>query len=91
MARRQGAQKVRVTATLNQEMIKALDQITRQQGLSSRSQALEQALAHWLQEQRKRQVEQEMETYYRSLTSAEKREDREWTQFVARAAGRRWE
>jgi metal-responsive CopG/Arc/MetJ family transcriptional regulator len=74
---------------LDANVVKALDQATKRRGLPSRSQALEVALAHWLQDQRKREIEQEMEAYYRSLTPAEKRENREWTRFVARAGRRR--
>lgn len=91
MTRQERSRKVRVTATLDSEVVKALDQATRQSGLSSRSQAVETAVTHWLLEQKKREIEREMEAYYRSLTPAEKRENREWTRFVARAARRRWD
>lgn len=91
MARPDRLRKVRVTATLDSDVVKALDQATRRRGLSSRSRALEVALTHWLLEQRKREIEQEMEVFYRSLTPEEKRENREWTRFVARAAKRRWD
>lgn len=91
MIHRERSRRVRVTATLDSDMVKALDQATKRRGFSSRSQALEVALTHWLQEQRRREIEREMEAYYRSLTPAEKRENREWTQLVARAAKRRWD
>lgn len=91
MGRQARARKIRVTATLDPEMVKALDQAATRHGLTSRSQALETALAHWLREQRRQEIEREMEAYYRSLTRAEKRENQEWTQFVARSASRRWE
>ncbi len=91
MVRPDRLRRVRVTATLDPDVVKALDQATRRRGLSSRSQALEVALTHWLLEQRKREIEQEMEAFYRSLTPEEKRENREWTRFVARAAKRRWD
>jgi metal-responsive CopG/Arc/MetJ family transcriptional regulator len=89
MAPREGSRKIRVTATLDADIVKALDQAAKQHGVSSRSRALEAALVHWLREQRRRKIETEMEAYYRSLTPAEKRENREWTRFVARAASRR--
>src|SRR5574337_574483 len=90
MARPDRLRKVRVTATLDSDVVKALDQATRRRGLSSRSRALEVALTHWLLEQWKREIEQEMEAFYRSVTPEEKRENREWTRFVARAARHRW-
>ena len=89
MARREESRKVRVTATLPADIVKALDQVAKQHGVPSRSQAVEAALAHWLREQRRRTIEGEMEAYYRSLTPAEKRENREWIRFVARAASQR--
>ena len=91
MATRRSTRKVRVTATLDQGMVEALDRAAKRHGLPSRSQALEAVLAHWLREQKKREIERDMEAYYRSLTPAEKRENREWTGFVARAASRRWD
>ncbi len=91
MGRQERARKIRVTATFDSEMVKALDQAATRHGLSSRSQALETALAHWLREQRRQEIEREMEAYYRSLTPAEKRENQEWTQVIARSASRRWE
>ncbi len=91
MAAQRRARRVRVTATLGKGMVDALDQAAKRHGLASRSQALETALAHWLREQRRREIERDMEAYYRSLTAVEKRENREWTRFVARAASRRWD
>lgn len=78
MLNRERSRKVRVAATLDSEMVRALDQATKRRGLSSRSQALGAALTHWLREQRRREIEGEIEAYYRAQTPAEKREDREW-------------
>ena len=91
MAAQRRARRVRVTATLDRGTVEALDRAAKQHGLASRSQAMETAMAHWLREQRQREIERDMEAYYRSLTAAEKRENREWTRFVARAASRRWD
>jgi len=91
MARREQSRKVRVTATLPTDMVKALDQTTKRRGLSSRSRALEVALTHWLRETRRREIEREVETYYRSLTTTEKREDREWARFASRSNRRLWD
>lgn len=91
MAIRKGARKVRVTATLDQRLVIALDRAAKEQGLGSRSRALETALAHWVREQRWREIERETEAYYRSLTPAERREHREWAEFSSRQAGRLWD
>lgn len=91
MLNRECSRKVRVTATLDSEMVKALDRATKRRGLSSRSQALEAALTHWLREQRRREIEGEIEAYYRAQTPAEKREDREWTRLASRVARRLWD
>ena len=91
MTGRRRVRKVRVTATLDQGMVEALDRAAKQHGLASRSQALETALAHWLREQRRQEIERETEAYYRSLTPAEKREDREWVRFASRVAARLWD
>ena len=86
MLRTVQARKLRVTATLDAGMVKALDQAARQHGLSSRSQALEAALAHWLKEQTTRRIEEETEAYYRGQSESERREDREWRELASRAA-----
>lgn len=91
MARQKPARKVRVTATLDSNMVQALDQATKRYGLSSRSQALEVALMHWLREQRRQEIERDTEAYYRTLTAREKREDREWAEFASHAARRLWD
>ena len=91
MAPQERSRKVRVTATLPSDMVKALDRATKRRGLSSRSRALEVALAHWLREHRRREIEGGVEAYYRSLTTAEKREDREWAQFASRSNRRLWD
>jgi metal-responsive CopG/Arc/MetJ family transcriptional regulator len=91
MARRGQSRKVRVTATLPSDMVRALDLTTKRRGLPSRSRALEVALTHWLRETRRREIEREVEAYYRSLTATEKREDREWAQFASRSNRRLWD
>ena len=91
MAAQRRSRRVRVTATLDKGMVEALDRTAKQQRLGSRSQALEAALKHWLREQRQREIDREIEAYYRSLTPAEKREEREWAKFSSRVAARLWD
>jgi len=78
--------RLRVTASLGAGVVRALDELARRRGLSSRSQAVEEALSYWLAEQERRRVEKEVEAYYRGLAGAEKREDAEWADFASRSA-----
>ena len=91
MTDRKPTRRVRVTATLDQAVVEALDRAAKQHRLRSRSQALEAALKHWFREQRQREIDREIEAYYRSLTPAEKREHKEWAEFASRQAARLWD
>jgi metal-responsive CopG/Arc/MetJ family transcriptional regulator len=71
--------------------VNALDRAAKQQCLRSRSQALEAALKHWLREQQQREVDREIEAYYRSLTPAERLEHKEWADFSSRQVARLWD
>jgi metal-responsive CopG/Arc/MetJ family transcriptional regulator len=82
------ARKLRITSTVDPNMVAALDRFIKKVGLSSRSKAVEAALSYWLAGARRRGTEREIEVYYRSLTPAEKDEDREWARFASRQAGR---
>jgi metal-responsive CopG/Arc/MetJ family transcriptional regulator len=84
MARR--THKLRVTASLDAGVVKALDDLAKRRGLPSRSRALEAALSYWITEQERRRVEQEVEAYYRGRTGREKREDKEWAEFTSRSS-----
>lgn len=84
MARR--THKLRVTASLDAGVVKALDNLAKRRGLPSRSRALEAALSYWITEQERRRVEEEVEAYYRARTGREKREDKEWAEFTSRSS-----
>ncbi len=88
MAGLQSARKARITMTIAPEIVAALDRAVKARGLPSRSKALEVALDHWLSEHKRQQIEREIEEYYRSRTTQEKREDREWAGFSSRQAAR---
>jgi len=85
------ARKLRISATVGPSTVAALDRLVKKAGLSSRSKAVEVALSYWLAERRHRETEREIEAYYRSLTPAEKDEDREWARFASHQIGRRRE
>lgn len=86
MAPRQTARKARVTMTIEPKTVEALDRLVKTHGLPSRSKALEVALSYWLAAQKRQQVEQEIEAYYRPRSAKEEREDREWAAFASREA-----
>lgn len=88
MAPHQTARKARVTMTIEPKTVEALDRLVKARGLPSRSKALELALNYWLTEQKRQQVEQQIESYYRSRSAGEEREDREWATFASREARR---
>ena len=88
---RRRPRKIRVTATLDQEIVQALDRAARQHRLGSRGQALAAAVKHWVREQREREIDRDIEAYYRSLTPAERREEKEWGDFASRQAARLWD
>jgi metal-responsive CopG/Arc/MetJ family transcriptional regulator len=74
--------------TIEPQTVAALDRAVKTQGFPSRSKALEVALNHWLTEQKRQQIDREIERYYRSRGAQEKREDREWARFATKQAGR---
>jgi metal-responsive CopG/Arc/MetJ family transcriptional regulator len=83
--------KVKVTVSLNSELVKELDMLVTETGVASRSLLMEDALRKWLNEQKRQKIEREMEAYYLSLTDQEKQEDREWGHTAAEAARCLWE
>jgi metal-responsive CopG/Arc/MetJ family transcriptional regulator len=89
MTRQQARGKARITITIDPAILRTLDCAVRAHGFPSRSRALEAALSHWLSQQKREQIEREVEAYYRSFTAQEKREDREWAEFASRQIGRR--
>lgn len=85
------AVKVRVTASLDPALIQAIDELAKEAGHASRSRLIEEALHHWIAEQRRRDLEQQIEKYYLSLSEAEREEDQEWAEGASHAATRLWD
>lgn len=85
------AVKVRVTASLDPALIQAIDELAKEAGHASRSRLIEEALQHWIAEQRRCDLEQQIERYYLSLSEAEREEDREWAEGASHAATRLWD
>ena len=83
--------KIKVTASLDTELVKAIDAYLDQSNIRSRSRLIENVLRSWYQQQKKREIESQTEQYYLSLSDEERKEDREWTEIAAKSAEHLWE
>jgi metal-responsive CopG/Arc/MetJ family transcriptional regulator len=83
--------KVKVTASLDAELVKALDKFLKKYKTGSRSQLIEDVLRHWHNDQKKREIERQIEKYYLSLSNEEQEEDRSWSEIAANSAHHLWE
>ena len=83
--------KVKVTASLNAQLVKDLDEFLKESKSRSRSQLIEDVLSKWQIEQKKLKLESQIEKYYLSLTDEERKEDRQWSETAAKSARHLWE
>ena len=81
----------KVTVTLSPDLVREIDAIVEDAKGGSRSQLVEAALRRWLQDHARKALERQTEAYYRSLSAAERKEDRQWTRAAARSAKRLWD
>jgi metal-responsive CopG/Arc/MetJ family transcriptional regulator len=77
--------KVKVTASLDADLVKAIDGYLKEHKARSRSQLIEDVIRTWHMEQKKRKIESEIEQYYLSLSAGERKEDQEWTAIAAQS------
>ena len=82
--------KLKVTLSLDQDLLETVDEAVKRDDTGSRSAVVEEALRVWQLEQRRQQLEREVEAYYRSQTLKERREDRAWTRLASQQAKRLW-
>ena len=83
--------KVKITASLDPELVKEIDEHVKRSKARSRSQLIENVLRDWHRKQKEREIENQIEQYYLSLSNDEKDEDRQWTKIAAESAKRLWE
>ena len=83
--------KVKVTASLDAELVKAIDEFLEEAKTGSRSQLIEAALRKWHNDQKKRELESQIERYYLSLSNEEREKDRHWCEIAAQSAHHLWE
>ena len=68
-----------------------LHEVERRMGKLSRSAIFEEALAGWLRQHRRAQLERTIEEYYVSLQAAETAEDYAWADLGDEAVRRSWD
>lgn len=83
--------KVKISTSLDGELVKAIDEVLKKSKARSRSQLIEDILRSWYKEQKKRELESQIEEYYLSLSEEEQQEDGDWDQIAAESADRLWE
>jgi metal-responsive CopG/Arc/MetJ family transcriptional regulator len=83
--------KSKITVTVSPDLVRQLDALLQAPESGSRSRLVEEALRHWLREHAQHTLDLQTEAYYRSLSKAEREEDRQWTKIAARSAKRHWE
>ncbi len=83
--------KVKVTASLDAELVKAIDEFLKESKDRSRSQLIEDALRKWQKEQKRQEIECQVEEYYLSLSKEEQAEDRNWSEIATQTARHLWE
>lgn len=81
--------KSRLTVTISGDLVNELDEISTKKGIP-RSQLMEEMLRDGLLKSKKSAVENEIKSYYLSLTESEKEEDREWAKIAEASAKRTW-
>ena len=83
--------KVKVTASLDRQLVKDLDTFLKESKTRSRSQLIEDVLRTWQLERKRRELESQIEKYYLSLPNEEREEDRQWGEIAAQSARHLWE
>jgi metal-responsive CopG/Arc/MetJ family transcriptional regulator len=91
MGYRTASTKVKVTATLDAELVRAMDASLDKGDMRSRSRLIEEILRGWQEARKKREIERQVEDYYGARSKGEQVEDEQWSRISSRAARRLWE
>ena len=83
--------KIKVTASLDPELVKTIDAHIAASKTRSRSRFIEDILRRWSLEQKRQALETQVEQYYLSLSDGERQEDEKWTGIAAESAHHLWE
>ncbi|MEE8431150.1 MAG: ribbon-helix-helix domain-containing protein [Candidatus Desulfatibia sp.] len=84
------ATKVKVTVSLDKELVNTINNFLKTSKIRSRSQFIENILRKWHHEQKKQDLEKQIEAYYLSQSDKERKEDRRWTEIAAKSAQQLW-
>lgn len=84
-----GNSKTKITVSLDRSLVEQVDRRVKSSSRETRSSMIARALEAWNEAQRRLELEQATEEYYRSLTAGDKAEDRAWarlssSQFLGR-------
>lgn len=83
--------KSKITVTLSPDVVRQLDALLDSPESRSRSRLVEEALRRMLEEQAQKKIERQVEDYYRSLSKAERKENKTWSKTSARSAKHLWD
>src|SRR2546422_77167 len=84
------ATKVKVTVTLAPQILADLEEMAKENGLRSRSAALEKVLKDWQYAEDVRKLEEETIAYYDSMTDEEREEDRLFIEAAWKESAKVW-
>lgn len=79
--------KTKLSVTVSESIVREIDRVARDK---TRSQVVEAALASWLRERRRQQLEDDIARYYSEMTDAERNEDSEWAALSRDSGGKMW-
>ncbi len=79
--------KVKVSVTIEESVLKGVDRVSNG---TSRSEIVERALKGWLNDHRRRALEEQVAAYYRSRSADEEADDRDWAELSSRQSGKTW-
>jgi metal-responsive CopG/Arc/MetJ family transcriptional regulator len=79
--------KTKVSVTIETSVLERVDRVSEGR---SRSEVVERALKRWLSERRRRDLEEEIATYYSDRQEDELEEDRDWAELSAKQIGKTW-
>lgn len=84
------AQRMKVSLTLDQDVLAEVDREAARAARPNRSEVVERVLRAWSRERRREVLDEEIEAYYRSLTADEQAEDAAWAAIGDEAARDGW-
>jgi len=83
--------KIKVTTSLDANLVKAIDNFLETSRSRSRSQLIEDILMNWYKENKKQEIERQIEKYYLSMSDEEREEDQQWCEIASQSYRHLWE